>query len=466
MPEMLLVNVVDREIPGFSSYRKSKLPPLAMAYLASVTPSHWKVRLIDENFEAFRPDDLGGEGPDLVAVSAMTPDVWRAYRIADACRERGLPVVMGGVHASMNTEEALEHVDAVVVGEAERAWPRVLEAWESGRLERVYPGTWEDLTDLELPRREIFAPAYRTATVQTARGCPFHCEFCSVSRFNGGRYRTRPVEAVLDELGTIRQKAIFFVDDNLFGTGGMGRQRALELFRGIVGRGLRKYWLGQTSLEMAGDRELLSWAARSGCKLLLVGFESLHADSLQEMRKQVNLRLDPLRYRDAIRSFHRHGIAVWGAFIFGNDGETPETLHRTRVFLRKSRLDVLQLTTMTPLPGTRLYERMSGEGRIHYRSFPEDWRRYSFMECVIRPQGLSKHELDRALYRLRKKYWSSHLTIAARFLRTWWDTRSLTSALAASKMNRSWRTIFRDLYGGPWRPPIEQPARMGAVPAG
>jgi len=445
MPSLLLVNVVDRGVPGFSSYRISRIPPLALGYLASVTPPGWSLRVLDENFHRFSTlRDAGGA--DLVGLSAMTPDIWRAYGIARACRTEGVPVVLGGVHASMNPQEALEHAGTVVIGEAERLWPQVLSDFLSGRLERTYRGAWEPLEGLPAPRRDLFPAGYRTATVQTARGCPFGCEFCSVSRFNGGRYRSRPVPEVLAELATIRQRALFFVDDNLFGTGRQGRERALELFRGMVERRVDRYWFGQTSLEMARDDELLARASRSGCKLLLIGFESLQADSLRQMDKRVNLRLDPRRYRECIRAFHRHGIAVWGGFVLGADGDTRESVNRTYHFLKTSRLDVIQVTAITPLPGTRLYERLAREGRIAYTRYPEDWRRYAFMECVITPARLGREELDRALRRMRKRFWGSCARMAIRFLRTLLDTRSLSSAVAASKMNRAWRRIYRELY--------------------
>jgi radical SAM superfamily enzyme YgiQ (UPF0313 family) len=319
---------------------------------------------------------------------------------------------------------------------------------------RIYHGTYEDLRGLPMPRRDLFPSTYRTATVQTARGCPFRCEFCSVSRFNGGRYRTRPEEEVLDELASLPQKAVFFIDDNLFGTGENGRERALRLFRGMCDRKIRKYWFGQTSLEMSKDAELLTWAARSGCKLLLIGFESIHRDSLRQMGKHINLKMDPSYYREYVRAFHKKGIAVWGGFIFGNDGENLESLRRSRTFLKKSTIDVFQLTPLTPLPGTRLYERLSRQDRICYTHYPEDWRRYAFLESVIRPLHFSKEDLDQELFILRRRLWGSYLYLIARFLRTLWKTRSITTALAASKMNRSFRTMFRQFYNGPILPHI------------
>jgi len=458
MPRLELINVVDREVPGFSSFRISRIPPLGLAYLAAVTPPSWQVRVRDENFH---PYDPSGDA-DLVGISAMTPDVCRAYRIAEACRGAGVPVVMGGIHASMNPDESLRYSDAVVIGEAEKVWPRLLEDLRAGRLERLYRGAWDPLDGLPVPRRDLFPSRYRTATVQTARGCPFGCEFCSVSRFNGGRYRTRPVDEVLAELASVPQKALFFVDDNLFGTGERGRERALELFRGMVERRVHRHWFGQTSLEMSRDPELLSLAARSGCRLLLIGFESLREDSLRQMEKGINLRLDPGRYRECIRSFHRHGIAVWGGFMFGADGETAGSLERTRRFLSSSRLDVVQMTAITPLPGTRLYERLLREGRIVRTSYPEDWRRYSFMECVIEPRDMDRDALERALRRMRKRHWGSLPYLLVGFFRTLRDTRSVAAAVGASKMNRAWRTIYRRIYSK--RPRAGSAARIGFRP--
>lgn len=455
MPRLTLVNVVDREIPGFSSFRISKIPPLSLAYVAAVTPPHWQTELVDESFHDFHVPDR----TDLVGISTMTQDAFRAYEISRKCRDRGIPVVMGGIHATMNADEALQVADSVVMGEAEHIWPRVIRDFEQGRMHRTYQGEWKELDGLPVPRRDLFSSAYRTATIQTARGCPFGCEFCSVSRFNGGRYRTRPVEEVLDEIASLPQKALFFLDDNLFGTGRKGRERALSIFRKMHERKIKKYWFGQTSLEMARDKELLSWAARSGCKLLLIGFESMEEDSLERMGKHVNIRLKPGNYREYVRMFHRAGIGVWGCFVFGSDGECLETLKKSHAFFRKSGIDVYQLTPLTPLPGTRLYERLSKEGRIHYTRYPSDWRRYAFLESVIRPKNFTKDELDRALLSLRRRYWGSSSHLLFRFFRVLFKTRSITTALAVNKMNRSFQTMYRHFYQGPWRPSMQSDSR-------
>ena len=442
MPRLLLVNVVDRDVPGFSDFRISRIPPLGLAYLAAVSPPHWDVRMVDENFQSFRIP----EGTDLVGLSAMTPDIDRAYRLAAVARGQGIPAVMGGVHVSMLPDEALRYADTVVIGEAESVWPQVLEDFERGTMAPKYEGKRLPPENLPRPRRDLFPPEYRTATVQTARGCPMHCEFCSVTRFNGGRYRTRPVDDVIEELAGIEEKAVFFVDDNLFGRGRSGRDRAIALFRRMVEQKIEKFWWGQTGLEHAHDHELLAWASRSGCRLLLVGFESVSECALEEMGKHANLKLSPSNYRKAISNFHAHGIAVWGCFIFGSDEDTRETLNANRRFLEKSGLDVTQITALTPLPGTRLYERLAAEGRIRYASYPEDWRRYCFLDCMIEPRRMSAEELNGFLHAMRRRYWGAPFGVLRRTLATLVRTRRFTTALSACKMNRSFRTMYRHHY--------------------
>ncbi len=241
-------------------------------------------------------------------------------------------MVMGGIHASTCTEEALRFVEAVVVGEAETAWPQVVADVEAGQLRQVYRGEWADLAGLPRPRRDLFHPGYMFASVQTSRGCPMDCEFCSVTAFNGRRYRRRPPEEVLDELETIPQKMLFFVDDNIIGYGRESREQALAIFRGMVERKMDKWWFCQASLNFADDEDVLRWAGRAGCTMVFLGLEAEEVDALAEVKKRLNLRRGVESYEEAFRRIHRAGIAVLGAFIFGMDGDTPEKLrHRADV---------------------------------------------------------------------------------------------------------------------------------------
>jgi len=211
--KLLLINPVSPRRAGLTVNASSRFPPLSLGIIAALTPDSWEVALIDENFATFEYQEA-----DLVGLTAFTAAAPRAYEIASVYREQGVCTVMGGIHASMLPEEALHHVDAVVIGEAESVWPQVITDFTAGRMQQMYRGKWLDLAGKVQPRRELFNPEYAFGTIQTSRGCPMDCEFCSVTVFNGRRYRQRPVEEVLDELETIPQKRVFFVDDNIIGS--------------------------------------------------------------------------------------------------------------------------------------------------------------------------------------------------------------------------------------------------------
>ena len=235
MKHLLLINPVGRR-SGYMLSRISRFPPLGLAYVAAVTPGDWDIRILDENF-----DTWNHEVADLVGLTAFTSNVGRAYEIADSYRSRGIPVVMGGIHASMLTQEALLNADAVVVGEVEGIWAKVLEDFQSGSMSGVYQGPQLDLeTNEVLPRRDLLHPDYVWQPVQTSRGCPFDCSFCSVSRYLGRKYRQRTAESVLRELESIEGKHVLFLDDNLIGYSEAARTRALAIFEGMISRQLGK----------------------------------------------------------------------------------------------------------------------------------------------------------------------------------------------------------------------------------
>jgi radical SAM superfamily enzyme YgiQ (UPF0313 family) len=383
--KLVLINPVNLDRSGFSASHSSRFPPLNLGVVAALTPPDWDVEVIDENFDEFSFRDA-----DLVGITAFTSAANRAYEIAAIYREKNIPVVMGGIHASMCSEEASQFVDAVVVGEVESVWDELIADALAGNLKPIYKGLWGGLEQLQKPRRDIYSDQYLFASIQTSRGCPMDCDFCSVSTFNGLRYRRRPPGDVLDELETIPQKLIFFVDDNIIGYGKRSRQSALELFKGMVDRGIDKHWFCQASINVADDEEILHWAAKSGCRMIFLGIEAEDADALSAVNKKLNIKRGGAdAYEQIFERIHHAGIAVLGAFIFGMDQDTPEKLFKRAQYMLDSGVDVMQATALTPLPGTRLFAQLEEEGRLLYTNFPKDWDRYDLTEVVYEPRQMT-----------------------------------------------------------------------------
>ena len=246
--KLLLINPVSRWRGGLSESTGSTFPPISLGILAHLTPPDWEVKLIDENYEPYR-----FEHADVTAITAFTSAAARAYDIADEYRARGIPVIFGGIYASMLPDEALEHADAVVSGEAEKVWPDVMADFEAGSLKKKYQGVCGDLTQTAVPDRSIFHPDYNVTSIQTSRGCPMDCEFCSVTVFNGRVFRQRPAADVVDEMREIEPSYMFIVDDNLVGYGKKSARRAVEIFKRMDELKLGKEWLCQTGLNVADD---------------------------------------------------------------------------------------------------------------------------------------------------------------------------------------------------------------------
>ncbi len=433
--KLVLINPVNPVRTGLTVNRSSRFPPIGLGIVAALTPESWKVELVDENWESFTYREA-----DLVGITAFTASARRAYEIAALYRERGVPVVMGGIHASMCSEEARRFVDAVVIGEAESVWPQVVVDAEASRLSEVYRGEWSDLAGLVHPRRDLFHPDYMFASVQTSRGCPMDCEFCSVTAFNGRRYRRRPPEEVLNELETVPQKMLFFVDDNIIGYGNKSREQSLALFRGMVERGLDKWWFCQASLNFADDEEVLHWAGRAGCKMVFLGLEAEEVDGLVEVNKRLNLQRGVESYDEAFRRIHRAGIAVLGAFIFGMDGDTPEKLRRRADYMIRSDVDVMQTTYLTPLPGTRLFDQLQNQDRLLYTDFPQDWDRYDMTEVVHQPKGMIPESLTQAMHESNERMYAWPV-LMRKAMRTFRETRNPMATMFAWQSNRNYRNV-------------------------
>jgi radical SAM superfamily enzyme YgiQ (UPF0313 family) len=346
---------------------------LSSLYVAAAAPPGVETRILDEEVE---PVDFDADA-DLVGLSFMTFNAPRAYEIADRFRfEKRKTVVVGGYHPTFKPEE-----DAVCLGEAEPNLPRIIDDFRSGRLKPFYRGGLADLGSLPPLNRSLVSRGLYlwTDTVQATRGCPQQCTFCSITAFFDHSFRSRPVQHVIDELRSLG-KRILFMDDNLTSS----RDYAKELFSAMIP--LKKSWYSQCSVSLAGDDELLSLAARSGCRGVFVGFESLLQDSLRSWKKSFSRARD---YARAIRKLHDAGIAVYAGIVFGSDADTADVFPRTLDFLLDSHVDALQATILTPFPGTPLFDAMEREGRIVDR----DWSHYDFRHVVFEPQQMSRAAL-------------------------------------------------------------------------
>jgi len=440
MKKLLLINPVGRK-SGYLMSKYSTFPPLGLAYVAAVTPSDWTVKIIDENFEPFTH-----EAADLVAITAFTSNVNRAYKIASGYRKQGTKVIMGGIHTSMIPDEVMEYADSVIVGEVEGIWGKVISDFENNRLAGKYVAPRVDLGDYKIiPRRELLHPDYLWKSVQTSRGCPFNCHFCSVSRYLGTQYRFRRAEDVLNELKSIEEPYIAFVDDNLIGYSPENIARARELFNGMIEQSLNKKWWMQTSINAADDEEVLRLAAKAGCMFVFIGFETISLNSLKNMKKGVNMKTGVANYKRVVDTFHKYGIGVFGAFIIGNDHETAKYYEELADYLVKSGIDMFQISILTPLPGTDLMDQMQAEERLIYKDFPCDWDKYRFSYVVHTP---IESEIDRIYMadNYIKKRIYAFPTYPIRLFKSLLNLRSLKKFYAVYMMNRALKMSWENAH--------------------
>jgi len=383
-PSNPLVSIVNVKESRWNRYRVWK--PLSLMVLAGLTPGSWEITIVDENVGV--PDYQRMAQPDLVGITAFTSQANRAYEVAAQFRNMGVPVVMGGIHATMCHDEAMERVDSIVTGEAEGIWPQVLEDARRGHLKERYEGGLAEIRNVPLARHDLLDSRYVFGAIQTTRGCPLNCSFCSVTAFNGARYRQRPISDVVREFESIREKRVLVVDDNLIGTRAEHISRAKDMFRAMAQANLRKEWVAQTTINFADDEELLTLAAKAGCRGVFIGFESLSAEGLEEVGKKFNL-LKGRDFRASIQRIQRHNILVVGSFIIGLDIDEPGIGKRIAEVARQYGLDNLNVLFLTPLPGTRLWDQMKTEDRIALDTFPQDWKYYTLTFPVARYKQLS-----------------------------------------------------------------------------
>jgi radical SAM superfamily enzyme YgiQ (UPF0313 family) len=370
-----------------------------------------------------------------VGITAFTSQANRAYELAAYFRRLGVPVVMGGIHATMCLEEVTQHADSVVTGEAEGIWAQVLQDVRRGCLKARYDGGFARMTDLAPARQDLLPTRYAFGAIQTTRGCPLNCSFCSVTTFNGAQYRQRPIPEVVREFRSIREKRVLVVDDNLIGTRAEHIAHAKELFRALAEANLRKEWVAQATINFADDEELLTLAAKAGCRGVFIGFESPTPEGLQELGKKINLVKDR-DFQASVRRIQRHNILVVGSFIIGLDVDEPGIGLRIAEAASRFGLDNLNTLFLTPLPGTRLWDQMKAEHRIALEAYPDDWKYFTLTFPVAHYKRLSLDEVIHEMLACNRSFYSLP-QILRRVWRNFWHRRQPLITLVGNLGYRS-----------------------------
>lgn len=357
------------------------LPPQSLLLLAALTPPRHTTELADENIKTYSYDDR----PDLVAIPVYIATANRAYAIADHYRARGIPVVMGGIHATCRPEEVQQHTDSVVIGEADALWPQLLDDLEQGRLQRVYQNS-EPVTLEQLPiaARPLCDARYYASVnaMRTSRGCPYTCKFCYQSAFYRERgVRHQPIPQIIEDITSMQTRHVFFLDDNLTGD----KQFAKKLFTNLIPLGIT--WSGAATINIGKDMELLQLAYASGCRSLFIGFESISQANLTENGKLQNTTA---AYDQLVENIHQQGIMINGSFIFGMDHDTPDVFENTVQWIVRQRIETATFHILTPYPGTPLFDELEQAGRI----IDYDWDHYNTAHAVFQPRNMTPQELE------------------------------------------------------------------------
>jgi radical SAM superfamily enzyme YgiQ (UPF0313 family) len=425
-PELQALGV---SLPGFVERGKviASLPSLGLLTLAGATPDGVELAYF-EHGDA-EPEELAAQGHDLVVISTFTAQAPEAYAYADRCRALGLRVALGGLHVSVCPEEALAHADHVFVGEGELTWPEFVEDLERGSARRVYDGRDRvfPLCDAPLPRYDLLDPGrYNRITIQTTRSCPRRCTFCASGILLRGPYRKKPVELVQRDLEAVSaiwpRPFIELADDNTF----VDKRWSRRLVEAFVPYGIK--WFTETDITVADDPELLELLHASGCRQVLIGFEALDARSVAGLEDRPFKAAQVGRYAEAVRRIQSHGVSVNGCFILGADDHSPETFARVARFADDVGLAEVQVTVLTPFPGTPLYARLLEKGRILRAG---DWGACTLFDVTFRPAGMSVRELEEGMLDLFGRLYAPE-KVRARQRRFRTQVRDGLRALAAT----------------------------------
>lgn len=382
---------------GMKRYiRTWQMEPIPAAMVAALVPDDVEKRFYDDRLEPIPFD----EPTDLVAISVETYTARRAYQIASEYRKRGVPVVMGGFHATLCPDEVARYCESLVIGEAEQSLPQLIDDYRHGSPRKIYRAQ-ERPALMTTPDRRIFRGKRYLGIrlVEFARGCRFKCDFCAITSFFNASQTHRPIDRVLAELQRVRRRnqMVFFIDDNIVSD----IEAAKELMRALIPLNLK--WVSQASINVAYDEEALDLMRRSGCQGVLVGFESLSPESLAAMNKGFNLmRGGP---KNALENFRRFGIRIYGTFIFGYDADTPETIDTTLRFAQDEGLFIAAFNHITPFPGTPLERRLRTEGRLRFDAWwLDDAYRYNMVP--FNPRQMSAKDLEEKCVEARRRFYA------------------------------------------------------------
>lgn len=455
MKKLILINPHPIDNVGEENVSVLNQMPVNLGYLKVLTPSNWEVDIIDETQELAvdeKGEDLCFDKTDvaLVGITSVSYQANRAYQIATACRRNGIPVIMGGVHATSYPEEAAKYVDSVIIREAVTIWERVISDFEKNELKKTYDGgltPMEMYKDIRSDRKFLKDKyKYRYSGIITTAGCPFSCEFCSVPQFQGRKYRERPVDDVLNELESIKgeYRGLILTDENFYGHSKKSNERVRDLFKKMVERGIYQNWFGFTSLNIFEDDETLNYMVKSGCVGVLIGIESINEEALKSMNKGVNLRITIDKYKEAVKNIRKHGLAVWGTMVFGNDTDTPDTFKEVVDFIIDAKIDIMTCGILCPFINTPLQKRLDGENRLFRTNFPEDWIYYTSHHLTYILSKLSLQEFIDGMEYIYDNIYSTEV-IRKRFREAKTELNNLNAAMFAFRVSLDWQYVYEHL---------------------
>ena len=384
--------------------KSRRVPQLTLPLLAALSPPEIEVKITDEELDGI---DFNLSRGSVAGISMMTAQANRGYEIAREFKKRGIITIAGGIHPSSLPDEALQHFDSVVVGEAECVWENVLEDLKRGEIKKIYrTEDFFNLKGLPIPKHNLVKEKRFYTPIQATRGCPYRCNFCSVTKFHGPKFRSRPVDEIITELKLSGEKYFFFVDDNIMGNPNFAK----ELFTKMIP--LKIKWGGQAILGFARDRELVELASRSGCMCLFTGIESVNKESLSQTNKKCN---NVEEYGALIKEIHRAGILIIAGTVFGFDSDEKNIFERMLDFYKKHKIAFPNFSILTPFPGTILYEQLEKEGRI----FDKDWSKYDCGSVVFHPLQMTPEELQAGSDWVGREFYKPY-----EILRRLWENRS------------------------------------------